>query len=259
MSAVARVTVLHLRTVAPYRTQGLLGFGLMALVLARNPDHVIPALAVLLAPLVAVHPFAVADKEGLETLYDVLPLPRRAVLLGTYVWALASFVVTVAAGAVLAVLLSRVEGVQLGGRTAVTMLTLAWALFAVNIALQFPLLIRFGHARVSVLATTMPLALVMLAVYRLHLSVRSVHAWLPLVWVAGAAALVTSAVLAAHAPMPRARPGAGPSSGSPASPPTAPGSFPTSTSSHRGSLAGWLRRSRDVQPRRRRSDSRSAR
>ncbi|WP_225844983.1 ABC-2 transporter permease [Streptomyces sp. HPF1205] len=203
MSAVARMAVLHLRTVAPYRTQGLLVFGLMVLVLARNPDHVVPALAVLLAPLIAVHPFVIADKAGLETLYAVLPLPRRTVLLGHYAWALASFVATVTAGTALAVLLARAEDVQFGGRTMVTMLTLAWALFAVNIAIQFPLLIRFGYARISVLGTTMPLALIMLAVYRLHLTIASIQAWLLLVWVAGAAAIVTSAVLAAHAPGPR--------------------------------------------------------
>ncbi|MFJ9713865.1 ABC-2 transporter permease [Streptomyces sp. NPDC101234] len=203
MSAVARMAVLHLRTVAPYRTQGLMVFGLMVLVLARNPDHVVPALAVLLAPLIAVHPFVAADKAGLETLYAVLPLPRRTVLLGHYAWALASFVATVTAGTALAVLLARAEGAQFDGRTLVTMLTLAWALFAVNIAIQFPLLIRFGYARISVLGTTMPLALVMLAVYRLHLTIASIQTWLPLVWMAGAAAKVTSAVLAAHAPGPR--------------------------------------------------------
>jgi hypothetical protein len=193
------MAVLHLRTVAPYRAQGLLVFGLMVLVLARNPDHVVPALAVLLAPLIAVHPFVVADKAGLETLYAVLPLPRRTVLLGHYAWALASFVATVTAGTALAVILAHAEGVHAGGRTMVTMLTLAWALFAANVAIQFPLLIRFGYARISVLGTTMPLALVMLAVYRLHLTITSIQAWLPLVWVAGAAALVTSAVLAARA------------------------------------------------------------
>jgi hypothetical protein len=197
------MAVLHLRTVAPYRAQGLLVFGLMVLVLARNPDHVVPALAVLLAPLIAVHPFVVADKAGLETLYAVLPLPRRTVLLGHYAWALASFVATVTAGTALAVILAHAEGVHAGGRTMVTMLTLAWALFAVNVAIQFPLLIRFGYARISVLGTTMPLALVMLAVYRLHLTITSIQAWLPLVWVAGAAALVTSAVLAARASGPR--------------------------------------------------------
>jgi hypothetical protein len=86
MTAVARIAVLHLRTVAPYRTQGLLVFGLLMLILARDPDHVVPALVVLLAPLIAVQPFVVADKADLGTLYAVLPVPRRTVLLGHYAW-----------------------------------------------------------------------------------------------------------------------------------------------------------------------------
>lgn len=204
MTAVARVAVLHLRTVAPYRTQGLLVFGLMVLVLARSPVGLVPALALLLAPLIAVHPFVVADKAGLETLYAVLPLPRRTVLLGHYAWALASFLATVTAGTTLAVLLARAEGVPFGGSALVTMLTLSWVLFAVNIAIQFPLLIRFGYARISVLGTTMPLALVMLAVFRLHLTIAWIQVWLPLLWVVGAAAIVTSAALAAYGPRPRA-------------------------------------------------------
>jgi hypothetical protein len=198
MSAVARMAVLHMRTVAPYRTQGLLVFGLLMLVLARNPDHVVPALAVLLAPLIAVHPFAVADKAGLETLYAVLPVPHRTVVLGNYAWALASFLATVTAGTALAVLLARAEDVPFEGRSLVTMLALSWVLFAVNIAIQFPLLVRFGYARISILGTTMPLALVMVVVVRLHLSIASIQTWLPLFWAAGPVAIVTSASLAVH-------------------------------------------------------------
>ncbi|WP_405577176.1 ABC-2 transporter permease [Streptomyces sp. NBC_01190] len=203
MTAIARMAVLHMRTVAPYRTQGLLVFGLLMLVLARNPDHVVPALAVLLAPLIAVHPFVVADKAGLETLYAVLPVPRRTVLLGNYAWALASFLATVTVGTALAAILARAEDMPLEGRELVTMLALSWLLFAVNIAIQFPLLIRFGYARVSVLSTTMPLALVMVAVVRLHLSIASIQTWLPLFWLAGPVAIVTSAALAVHVPKPR--------------------------------------------------------
>jgi ABC-2 family transporter protein len=204
MTAVVRVAVLHLRTVAPYRTQGLLVSGLLVLVLARNPDSVIPALAVLLAPLIAVQPFVVADKAGLETLYAVLPVPRRAVLLGHYTWALASFLATLTASTALAVLLAQTQDAPLSARTLVTMLTVSWLLFAVNIAIQFPLLIRFGYTRISVLATTMPLALIMLAIYRLHLTITSIQSWQPLLWPTGAAALAASAALAAHAPKPRA-------------------------------------------------------
>ncbi|ARP73329.1 hypothetical protein LK07_30060 [Streptomyces pluripotens] len=203
MTAVARMAVLHLRTVVPYRTQGFLVFGLMVLLLAHSPVRLVPALALLLAPLIAVHPFVVADKAGLETLYAVLPLPRRTVLLGHYAWALASFLATVSAGTALAVLLAWAEDAPFAGRALVTMLTLAWMLFAANIAIQLPLLIRFGYARISVLGTTVPLALVMLTVLRLHLTMAWIQAWLPLIWVAGVAAIVTSAALAAHAPKPR--------------------------------------------------------
>lgn len=204
MTAAVRIAVLHLRTVAPYRTQGLLVSGLLVLVLARNPDSVIPALAVLLAPLIAVQPFVVADKAGLETLYAVLPVPRRAVLLGHYTWALASFLATLTASTALAVLLAQTQDAPFSARTLVTMMTVSWLLFAVNIAIQFPLLIRFGYTRISVLATTMPLALVMLAIYRLHLTITSVQPWQPLLWPAGAAALAASAALAARTPKPRA-------------------------------------------------------
>ncbi|NJP44402.1 hypothetical protein HCN08_13465 [Streptomyces sp. PRB2-1] len=78
------------------------------------------------------------------------------------------------------------------------MLTLSWTLFAVNIAIQLPLLIRFGYARVSVLGTTVPLALVMVAVYRLHPTLASLREWLPVLGAAGAAAVAVSAALAAR-------------------------------------------------------------
>ncbi|AUG75826.1 hypothetical protein CFP65_0905 [Kitasatospora sp. MMS16-BH015] len=196
MSAVAKVAVLHLRTVAPYRTQALLVLGLMTLILARTPAGLVPALALLLAPLVAVQPFVVADKSGLDTLYAVLPVPRRALVLGHYAWALASFLATAGTGTALALLLTRAEGTPFAGRTLATALTLSWALFALNIAIQLPLLLRYGYARTSVLGTTLPLALVMVAAVRLHLTLTALHAWLPLLWAAGAAVLLLSLTLA---------------------------------------------------------------
>jgi hypothetical protein len=123
VNAVARATVLHLRTVAPYRTQGLLVLGVLLAVLARNPAGVVPSLALLLAPLVAVHPFVVAEKEGLDTLHAVLPVPRRAVLLGHYAWSLACFLTLAAPGAALSVALAHAEHTPYTPRTLATVLT----------------------------------------------------------------------------------------------------------------------------------------
>jgi hypothetical protein len=199
MSAVARMTLLHLRTVAPYRTQGLLVFGVIVLVDSRSPVGLVLALALGLAPLVAAQPFQVADKADLQTLYAVLPVPRRTVLLGHYAWALMSFLAIVISGTALAALVAQVQGVPFGGRHLATLLTLAWALFAVNISIQLPLLIRFGYTRISLLATTVPLALVMVAVIRLHLDLESIQHWLPLFSAIGAAALASSVALVSRA------------------------------------------------------------
>jgi hypothetical protein len=199
MTEVARMTLLHLRTVAPYRTTGLLVFGVIVLIDSRSPVALVPALALMLAPMLAAQPFLVADKADLQTLYAVLPLPRRAVLLGHYAWALMSFFAIGITGTAVAALLAWAQGMPFGGRSLAILLTLSWALFAVNISIQLPLLIRYGYTRISLLATTLPLALVMLAVIRLHLNIESIQDWLPLFWAGGAAAIATSAALTSHA------------------------------------------------------------
>jgi len=75
MTAVARMTVLVMRTVAPYRTQGLVVFGVIVLIDSRSLVGLLPALALLLAPLVAAQPFLVADKETCRRCTPSCPCP----------------------------------------------------------------------------------------------------------------------------------------------------------------------------------------
>jgi hypothetical protein len=205
MITVARMTALNLRTVWPYRYYCLAVFGLGVLVFASKPMWFVPGLVLLFTSQVAPYPFNVADKAGLETLYAVLPLSRRSVLYGHYAWAMACFLATATVGTALAFLLAQVQAVPLGGRALVTVLTLSWALFAVNTAIQFPLLIRFGYTRVSVLGTTLPLAAVVAAVYKLHVNTALIQNWLPLLCAVGVAALMMSAAVAGTADRRRVR------------------------------------------------------
>lgn len=203
MSAVARMVMLDLRTAAPNRYQALLLFGVCAVVLAGNrPVVILPALVLLLTSQFAAYPFVVGDKAGLPTLYAVLPVPRRAVLWGHYAWALACFAATAVVGTAMAVVLGSVRSEPIGGGELLTTLTLSWAIFVVNIAIQFPLFLRFGYSRISLMSTFLPLAVVMVALTRLHLRIVSFAAlqgWLPLCWVAGAAAIAGSVVVAGTA------------------------------------------------------------
>jgi hypothetical protein len=205
MTAVARMAVLDARTVAPYRYQGLLVFALGVLVFANKPAVLVPALVLFFTSQFATYPFNVADKADLETLYGVLPLPRRSVVYGHYAWAVTLFVATASVSAALAMFFARARAVPFSGGALITALTLAWALFAVTIAIQFPLLVWFGYTRVSVLGVALPLAVVAGAVYKLHLTMPSAHVWLPALWIAGGVALVASAAVAVAVDRSRAR------------------------------------------------------
>lgn len=111
MTTVARMAVLDLRTVWPYRYYSLTVFGLGVLVFANKPIWFVPGLVLLFTSQIAPYPFNVADKAGLETLYAVLPLSRRSVVFGHYAWAAACFVATATVGTALAVLLARIQAV----------------------------------------------------------------------------------------------------------------------------------------------------
>lgn len=208
MTAIARIALLDLRTVTPYRIQGLVVFGLVVAILASDPIRLVPGLVLFVTSQIAAYPFMVADKAGLETLYAVLPLTRRSVVCGHYAWAMATFLATATVGTALGLLLARAQAVPFGGREFVTMLTLSWVLFVIYVAIQFPLFIRFGYSRISVMGTVLPLALIMVAVVRLHLTVvniASIQSWLPLFWVAGAVIIVASVAVAIAADRRRMR------------------------------------------------------
>jgi ABC-2 family transporter protein len=197
MNAIARMAVLDMRTVAPYRNrQSLVLLVIVIALMANKPAALIPALVLLVTPTIAAYPFLIADKSDLETLYAVLPVPRRSVLYGHYVWALTSFLATVAVGTALAVTFAQVWGPPLSGHTLETILALSWGLYAVDISIQLPLLIRFGYTRIGLWGITAPLALAADAVVRFHISLTSLDRWLPVVWLIGVAVVAASAAVA---------------------------------------------------------------
>lgn len=205
MTAIARTAALHLRTIAPYHYQTLVAFAVAILVFGGKPVWLLPGLVLTFTAQIAPYPFRVADKADLETLYAVLPVPRRSVLYGHYAWAVAVFLASSLAGTALALLLAWAESAPLSGRTLLTMLALSWALFAINIAIQFPMLIRFGYTQSSVLGTTLPFAVIVGALYKTHLTIASMQNWIALIGVAGVAAFAASAAVAMTADRRRVR------------------------------------------------------
>ena len=192
MTALARATVLDLRTIAPYRRQVLLTPLLIMAMLYSKPEAVVPALVLLSASSTAGYPFMLSDRSDLDTLYAVLPITRRSLLLGRYMWALATFVITAGVGTAVSVVLAKEDNVSYDGRAIVGLLVLSWAVFALNISIQFPLFVRFGYTYAGMLGTTLPIALVAVIVAHTHLNLKPNAGWLILLVAAGVAVLGAS-------------------------------------------------------------------
>lgn len=192
MTGFARVALLDVRTVAPYRRQLLLTPLLVVAIMFNRPEVLVPGLILLCASTTAGYPFQVSDRADLETLYAVLPLTRRSLLLGHYLWALAIFAVTAGLGTPAALILARQQHISFSGHTVATIVSLSWAAFAMAVSIQFPLFVRFGYTRVGMLATTLPITVVALAATRLHLHFTPDATVIALVAVGGAALLTAS-------------------------------------------------------------------
>jgi hypothetical protein len=164
VTALARVIVLTFRTVAHYRLW-LLGMYLMLMAaFSGKPELIVPAL-VLAAISAAVLPCHISERARLDTLYAVLPLTRRSLLLGRYVWALATFVAPVAVGIPVSLLLARLENVSFPGDALMAIVAVSWALFALNISIMFPLFVRFGATQANMLSTIVPISALAGAAY----------------------------------------------------------------------------------------------
>jgi hypothetical protein len=198
VTALARVTMLNLRTVAPYRLQ-LVGLPLLMMAsFFREPEGIVPAAVLLSASLAAAYPFIISDRARLDTLYAILPLTRRSLLLGRYVWALATFVATAGVAIPVSLLLAWAENVSFGGYALAEVVAVSWALFALNISIMFFLFVRFGYTRAGTIGTTMPvilLAFVALVAGRAHV-VKPDLVWLILPAACGAVLFCASAAVA---------------------------------------------------------------
>lgn len=195
MTGITRVALLDLRTIAPYRRQIVFTPLLVVAVMFNRPEVIVPGLILLCASTTAGYPFMVSDRADLETLYAVLPVPRRTLLLGHYVWALAVFVVTAGFGISAALVLAQQQHYTFTGRTLATVVSLSWAAFALSISIQFPLFIRFGFTRAGLLGTTLPISIVAVAATRLHLHLTP-SATLPGLLAAGGGGLLFASVSA---------------------------------------------------------------
>jgi ABC-2 family transporter protein len=152
MISVARMALLDLRTLVSYRRQLLAVFAVVAVLTLGGPVRILPLIAIY-SILVSGYPFAMADQYDLDTLFAVLPLRRRVVLLGHYAAAVTTYLLFTAAGTACAIAIGLVRSDATGATGFGELLALSWAAFAVLVALQYPVLVRLGYTRARFVAS----------------------------------------------------------------------------------------------------------
>lgn len=143
--AVVRLDGMLLR---PYLRQLALiiaAVGLLALF--SGVPSVIVVAASMYAVLMMAYPFAVGDKNDIETLHGVLPVGRRVLVVGRYVLLAAVFVVLVLGAVLLAVVAARIRGLPVGSAELLSVVALGTALFAVLGGSQLPVYYALGYTR----------------------------------------------------------------------------------------------------------------
>ncbi len=164
MSAVVKMAQLDLRTVRPYRTQMLILLVLVPLFASvyRQPA-IVPVTLVVILVVVAGYPFAIGDKNDLDTLYGVLPVRRRALVAGRYAYAMALVGIAEVLGTLIALAMGAAMDLPLGWSELGYAVVAAFAIFGVLVSFQFPLFFALGYARAR-LVTILPMFILMAVV-----------------------------------------------------------------------------------------------
>ena len=100
--------------------------------------------------LIMSFPFAVGDKNGLDILYSTLPINRRNVVVGRYLFVLTLEVVFFALALLCSWLLSMVLGVEYILASELFTLCLLSGAFSLVVAIQYPIQFKFGYNKAKI-------------------------------------------------------------------------------------------------------------
>lgn len=135
------------------RTQTLLTLGLVVVVGVLLP---IPGMAIVAAAMVTSlmvsAPFLGDERGRLDTLYGLLPVSRRTVVVGRALSICSYFIVAIALATVVTLITAAARDRAVAGEILLIALAVAFAFVGLALALQLPVLFRIGYSRGRLMA-----------------------------------------------------------------------------------------------------------
>jgi len=109
------------------------------------------------------YPFSVGEKNGMDTLYATLPLKRRNVVMGRYVFVLCLEIIGMIFVLLLSVLLATVFRTDVNIMETLFSLCVLSAVFSLIVSLQYPIYFKLGYAKAKIYAY-IPLLIIFLLI-----------------------------------------------------------------------------------------------
>lgn len=117
--------------------------------------------------LVMSYPFSVGEKNGMDILYGTLPLSRKDIVTGRYLFVIAVEAVCAALTLLCSRLLALAIGTEYILADELFAMSLLTGVFFLVVALQYPLFFKFGYNKARIIALT-PMIIIFLAVTQLR-------------------------------------------------------------------------------------------
>ncbi|WP_213818257.1 ABC-2 transporter permease [Garciella nitratireducens] len=125
--------------------------------------NVVFAMVMVGLPMILSYPFAISEKNSLDTLYSTLSLGRRDVVIGRYVFVFVIEMIAIAALLILAVIKSNFSPLDMTIEETFLYLSVLSMMFSIIISFQYPVFFKFGYTKAK-LYTYIPLLLTFLII-----------------------------------------------------------------------------------------------
>lgn len=191
---------LDLITIRPYLTfkNLLLLLAVGAFVIyGTQSSSVIIGIVMVYGVIYASYPFAVGEQNGIDTLYCTLPVSRRHVVVGRYLYAMVISLCFGVASIVLSFLMSKILGFSFALLESLITAAATLAIFAVVLSLQLPLYFKLGYNKAKMVSyvplMAFPMIVILVSKIGAGQAMSGVLAW------ASAHGVLLAAILAAFA------------------------------------------------------------
>lgn len=153
MNRIAHFVYLDYCTIKPYKQSFyILVFVALVMGIVIKSISSLPGIIMMGLLLTMSFPFSVVEKNGMDTLYATLPIKRKNVVTGRYVFVLCVEIFGVVFALLLSAALSAIFSVGLNITETLFSLCLLSAAFSLVVSLQYPIYFKLGYTKAQVFA-----------------------------------------------------------------------------------------------------------